>query len=155
LEISAMSSKREDALAALASVISAVMVSPAVPSPPVVVRDEPIAQKLPAGGRVIVWDGDATAEAILSPLRYAVELTADVEIVVPGATAAIRSARLDLLMAKVSDAVANNRTLGGVVEFSTIGVAALDIDAVDGAAPVHSATVPVTMNYTTDAHPQA
>lgn len=147
-------SKRENAMAALASIIQAAMVAPVVPTPPKVERDEPIAQTLPAGGRIIVWDGEAVAEAVLSPLRYAVELTADIEIVAPGATRAARAARLDLLMEAISDAVAANRTLGGVVEWATVGAAVIEVDSVSGSAPVHTASIPVTMNYTTDDHPQ-
>lgn len=147
-------SKRETALAALAAIIQAAMVAPAVPSPPKVERDEPVAQTLPPGGRIIVSDGDASAEAILSPLQYAVELTADVEIIAPGATRAARAARLDLLLTAVSDAVAANRTLGGAVEWATVGVAAIEVDSVSGSAPVHSASIPVTMNYTATNHPQ-
>jgi hypothetical protein len=147
-------SKRETALAALVAAVQAALVVPAVPNPPTVERDEVVPQALPAGGRVVIWDAGGEAVPILSPLRYAIELRADIEITVPGATRAARAARMDLLLAAICGALAANRTLGGAVEWTDVGVAEIDPDAVAGAAPVLAATVPLTLFFTADATPQ-
>jgi hypothetical protein len=147
-------SKREAAMVALVGVLRAAMVAPAVPSPPVVERDEIVSQTLPPNGRVVVYDAGMDAEAILSPLRYACELRADVEIIAPATSQASSAARLDLLLRAASSAIAAARTLSGAAEWMDVGAAEISVDAVSGAAPVHSATVPVTIYFTTDATPQ-
>ncbi|MDT8262974.1 hypothetical protein RQ832_06925, partial [Roseomonas sp. DSM 102946] len=86
-------SMRETAIAALHGRLAAVLASrnPA----PLVLRGETVPQRLPPGGLVVIRDGETVEEtAILSPLAWAIEHRAEVEVTVAGATPAARNALL-------------------------------------------------------------
>jgi hypothetical protein len=87
-------SMRESAIAALHSMSMAALAS-RNPAPPML-RGETIPQRLPPGGLVVLRDGETIEEtAILSPLAWAIQHRAEVEITVTGATSAARNALLD------------------------------------------------------------
>ncbi|MFN7174983.1 MAG: hypothetical protein ACK4MT_09840, partial [Thermaurantiacus tibetensis] len=90
-------SLREAAIAALHARLVTALASrhPA----PLVLRNETVPQRLPHGGLVVVRDGETVEEtAILSPLAWAIEHRAAVEVTVAGATPAARNALLDGLL---------------------------------------------------------
>ena len=63
-----------------------------------VLRGETVPQRLPPGGLVVLREGETVEEtAILSPLAWAIEHRAAVEVTVGGATPAARTALLDAL----------------------------------------------------------
>ncbi|MDI3309538.1 MAG: hypothetical protein QJR07_20900, partial [Acetobacteraceae bacterium] len=89
---------------------------------PLVLRNETVPQRLPPGGLVVLRDGETAEETpLLSPLAWAVEHRAEVEVSVAGATPAARAALLDALLAAIAAAIAADRTLGGAVEWAQPG----------------------------------
>ena len=141
-------SAREVAIAALVAQITTS--AAARPSPkPVVLRNEPYPQSLPAGGLVVVRDGETVlSEAVMSPLRFHMEHAAEVEVVVAGTTAAARAATIDALLVALSAGVSANRTLGGAVEYAEVGTADLEDIEFEGAAALRAARFTVTLQFT-------
>ncbi|RAI57052.1 hypothetical protein [Roseicella frigidaeris] len=141
-------SVRETALAALSARLGAALAArnPA----PKVLRNETVPQRLPAGGLVVVRDGETVEEtAILSPLAWAVEHRAEVEVV------AATGALLDALLVDIASAVAGDRTLAGAVEWAQPGAPSFDDAEVEGAAASRAAAVPVTLSFTVAGSPLA
>ncbi|MFN6954746.1 MAG: hypothetical protein ACK4PG_08125 [Acetobacteraceae bacterium] len=107
-------SARETAIAALHARLQTILAArnPA----PLVLRGETIPQRLAAAGLVILRDGESVEEtAILSPLAWAIEHRAEVEVTVAGATPAARATLLDALLVDIAAAITAERTLGGAV----------------------------------------
>ena len=108
-------SMRETAIAALHGRLATALAarSPA----PLLLRGETVPQRLPPGGLVAIRDGETVEEtAILSPLAWAIEHRAEVEVTVGGVTPAARTALLDALLVDLAAAVTADRSLGGAVE---------------------------------------
>lgn len=147
-------SMRETALAALHARIGAALAgrNPA----PVVLRGETAPQRLPPGGLVVLREGETVEEtAILSPLAYAIEHRAEIEVTVAGATPAARNALLDALLVDIAAGITSNRTLGGAVEWAQPGAPTFDDVEFEGAAPARAASIPVTLFYTVAGSPLA
>jgi hypothetical protein len=141
-------SVRESALAALSARLGA---APAARSPaPKVLRNETVPQRLPTGGLVVVRDGETVEETpILSPLAWAVEHRAEVEVV------ATTGALLDALLVDIAAAIAGDRTLGGAVEWTQPGAPSFDDAETEGTAAARAASVPVTLSFTVAGSPLA
>ena len=147
-------SMRETALAALHARIGLALAArnPA----PVVLRGETAPQRLPPGGLVVLRDGETVEEtAILSPLAYAIEHRAEIEVTVAGATPAARNALLDALLVDIAAGITSNRTLGGTVEWAAPGAPTFDDVEFEGAASARAASIPVTLFYTVAGSPLA
>lgn len=141
-------SKRDDALAALKARLDAAL-APRDPAP-MVLRDQSEPKRLPAGGLVVVRDGgQVEATAILSPLSWAVEHRADVEVIADAA------ALLDALLVDIGAAVAGDRTLGGAVEWAQPAAPDFEDVEYEGAASARSALVPVSLFFTVAGSPLA
>lgn len=125
------------------------------PDPPAVEREELPADKLAANGRIVVWQVSFEATPQFSPLTYACELGAEVEVFVPGADVAARAERLDLLLRVVSEVLAADRTLGGAVEWTEIAPAAVEVEQAGASAPIHVASLPLTLFFTAATSPQS
>jgi hypothetical protein len=141
-------SVRETALAALYARLGAVLAArnPA----PKVLRNETVPQRLPPGGLVVVRDGETVEEtAILSPLAWAVEHRAEVEVV------ATTGALLDALLVDIAAAITGDRSLGGTVEWAQPGAPSFDGAETEGAAAARAASVPVTLSFTVAGSPLA
>ncbi|CAH0127035.1 hypothetical protein [Roseomonas sp. CECT 9278] len=141
-------SVRETALAALHARLGATLAArnPA----PKVLRNETAPQRLPPGGLVVVRDGETVEEIpILSPLAWAVEHRAEVEVV------ATTGALLDALLVDIATAVAGDRTLGGAVEWAQPGAPSFADAEAEGAAVARAASVPVTLSFTVAGSPLA
>ena len=141
-------SVRETALAALYARLGAALAarSPA----PKVLRNETVPQRLPTGGLVVVRDGETVEETpILSPLAWAIEHRAEVEVV------AATGALLDALLVDIATAVAGDRTLGGAVDWAQPGAPSFDDAETEGAAAARAASVPVTLSFTVAGSPLA
>ncbi len=147
-------SARETAIAALHSRLVTAL---AVRNPaPIVLRGETIPQRIPAGGLVVVRDGESVEETpILSPLAWQIEHRAEVEITVAGATPASRNTLLDALLLDVAAAITADRTFGGAVEWAQPGSAAFEDVEFEGAAAARAASVPVTLWFTVAGSPLA
>jgi hypothetical protein len=141
-------SVRETALAALAARLGEALATrePAA----TVLRNETVPQRLPPGGLVVVRDGETVEEtAIFSPLAWAVEHRAEVEVV------AATGALLDALLVDIAAAIASDRTLGGVVEWAQSGAASFEDAETEGAAAARAASIPVTLTFTVASSPLA
>ena len=123
---------------------------------PLVLRGETVPQRLPPGGLVVIRDGETVEEtAILSPLAWAIEHRAEVEVTVAGTTPAARNALLDALLMDIAAALAADRTLGGAVEWAQPGAPDFEDVEIEGAAAARAASIPVTLFFTVAGSPLA
>jgi hypothetical protein len=114
-----------------------------------VLRNEVLPAKIPAGGLMIVRDGDAgEPEVTLNPVTYLWQHRAEIEVVIEGATPAERDATLDALLVTIGATLSADPTLGGAVEWSEAGAPRTEDLAIEGAAALKGAVVPVTLVYT-------
>lgn len=134
-----MSSPRETILAALHVRLSAL--------PATVLRGDVLPERVPAAGLLVLRDGEpGEPDVTLSPLRYHYQHRAEIEAVVQGAT---RDAAFDTLCASIGAAIAADRTLGGLCDWIE-AEAPRPIDlAVEGAASLKAAVIPVILHYST------
>lgn len=138
-----MTTRREQVLAALFERLRTI-------SQATVRRNEPLPEKVPAGGLVVLRDGDpGDPEVLLSPLTYLWSHRAIIEAVVGGPTPSARDAALDDLLAAIGAALAADRTLGGLCDLIEAGAPEVAAVAVEGAAPFKGAAVPVSLVYAT------
>lgn len=130
---------RETILTALYARLSAL--------PATSLRGEVLPERLPAAGLLILRDGDpGDPEVTLSPLAYHYRHRAEIEAVVQGAD---RDAAFDILCASVGAALAADRTLGGLCDWVE-AEAPRPVDlAVEGAAGLKAAAIPVILHYAT------
>ncbi len=115
--------------------------------PATVLRGEVLPERVPAGGLLILRDGEPGEPAVtLSPLAYHYQHRAEIEAVVQGAG---REAAFDTLCASIGAAIAADRTLGGLCDWVE-GEAPRPVDLlVEGAASLKAAVIPVVLHYTT------
>ncbi len=107
------------------------------------VRNAAWPERAPAGGLVVVRDGETIEEeAMLSPLAYGIAHRADVEVF------AHDEAARDTIIAALAAAIAGDRSLGGAVEWAEAGSPDYDTVAPEGTAAVAAATVPVRLMFT-------
>lgn len=136
-----MPTRREEVLAAL---FARLQTMPAA----IVKREEPLPEKVPAAGLVILRDGDpGEPEVLLSPLMYLWQHQTEIEVVVQQAPADAATATLDSLLAEVGSALAADRTLGGLVDWVEWSAPQTRDLAIDGAAGLKAAVVTVTLHY--------
>ena len=123
---------------------------------PLVLRGETLPQRLPPGGLVVLREGETVEEtAILSPLAWAIEHRAEIEVTVGGATPAARNALLDALLVDIAGAITADRTLGGAVEWAQPGAPDFEDVEFEGAAAARGASVPVALFFTVAGSPLA
>ena len=118
--------------------------------PPPVPRGE-VPERIPAVGLLILLDGDPGEPAVtLSPLRYHYQHRAEIEAVVQVSTG--RDAAFDTLAAGVGTARSAGRTLGGLCDWVE-AEAPRPVDlAIDGAATLKAAVIPIVLHYATADH---
>lgn len=134
-----MPTPRETVLAALHARLSA-------PSA-IALRGDVLPERVPVAGLLILRDGEpGEPEVTLSPLRYHYQHRAEIEAVVQGAS---RDAAFDTLCASIGVAIAADRTLGGLCDWIE-AEAPRPVDlAVEGAASLKAAVIPVILHYST------
>ena len=111
-------------------------------------REEPLPEKVPAGGLVILRDGDpGEPEVLLSPVLYLWQHRVEIEVIVQQAPADAANAALDALLSEVGIALAADRTLGGLIDGMEWGAPQTRDLAIDGAAGLKGAVVPVILHY--------
>jgi hypothetical protein len=114
-----------------------------------VLRNEVLPARIPPDGLVVVRDGDpGEPEVTLNPVTYLWQHRAEIEVVVEAATAAARDAALDALLVTIGATLSADPTLGGAVEWSEAGAPRTEDLAIEGAAALKGAVVPVTLVYT-------
>lgn len=137
-----MCSTRETALMALHTALLEI-------EGPQVERNLVIPDDIPSGGLLILRDGDpGEPEVTLSPVHYDYEHEAQLEVLVQGATAAVRDAALDALLVQIPG-VLSDTTLGGAVDYVEIREPELDDEEVTGAEDIKGAVVPIVLYYGT------
>jgi hypothetical protein len=141
-------SLREAALTALFARLNA---SLAARNPaPVIRRNETVPQRLPQGGLVVLRDGESVSETpILSPLAYAIEHSAEIEVL------AADNALLDALLVAIAAGITADPMLGGAVEWAQPGSADIEDVEFEGAASARAASLPVTLFFTVAGSPLA
>jgi hypothetical protein len=136
-------SARETAIQALQAAIAAAV------APVQVVRDATRPEKLPAAGLVLLRTGETqSAEAMMSPLQYAVEHQAEMIAWYSDADPTARAEAIDDMLTAVVAALASNRTLGGAVEWAQPGSPAAEVDDTEGTTPVGAMSLPITLYFT-------
>ena len=141
-------SLREAALTALLARLNA---SLAARNPaPSIRRSETVPQRLPQGGLVVLRDGESVSETpILSPLAYAIEHRAEIEVL------AADNALLDALLVTIAAGITADPMLGGAVEWAQPGAPAFEDVETEGAAAARAAALPVTLFFTVAGSPLA
>lgn len=140
-----MASKNETALNALKTLVATV-------SGPTVQRNGIVPGDIPAGGLIVVRDGEVgePESVTLSPRTYHYEHRAELEFFVKLGTAALRDALLDSLRVSVSAAITANRTLTAAVDYCMAEAPVQpDEEAMEGTDDVKRCLVPVTLMYST------
>ena len=113
-------------------------------------REAPLPEAVPAGGLIILRDGDpGDPEVLLSPVSYLWEHQTEIEVILQRGQDN-DSAALDALLMAVGDVLAADRSLGGLAEWLEWGAPKTSGLAIDGAAALRGATVPVTIHYASD-----
>lgn len=139
-------SARENAIAALAARIATALAA-RVP-PPLVQRNTTIPQALPMAGLVVIRDGEtANQTTMMSPLSYAIEHAAEVEVV------ARTQPQLDAILVDIAAAIVADRLLAGAVEWAEPSVPVFDDLTFEGAAPARAANFTVSLFFTVAASP--
>lgn len=135
-----MSSKRE-------SVLSALHARLALRDPQIkVLRNAALPERIPGRGLVILRDGDpGEPEVTLSPLTYHWQHRAEIELFVRAGEAIF-----DALGQEIGQAIAADRTLGGLSEWVETEGLVPDVLPVEGAAPIEAATIAVIIHYSSD-----
>jgi hypothetical protein len=116
-------------------------------------RNSALPQKVPAGGLIILRDGDpGEPEQALGGFgstyyQHAVE----VEVYVEEGDAAARDATFDALLQEIGTALEADPTLGDLAFGLTYGRPEPGIEAIAGAPAIKAATLTVTVDYETDA----
>lgn len=115
--------------------------------PATALRGDVLPERVPAAGLMILRDGEpGEPETTLSPLRYHYQHRAEIEVVVQGAA---RDTAFDTLCASIGAALAADRTLGGLCDWVE-AEAPRPVDlAVEGAASLKAAVIPVILHYST------
>jgi hypothetical protein len=139
-------SKPEQVLAALKALLETV-------SDAATERNSALPEKIPAGGLIILRDGDpGEPEQALGGFgstyyQHAVEI----EVYVEEGDAAARDAAFDDLLHQLGAVLEADPTLGGLAFGLTYGRPEPAIEAVAGAPAIKSATLSVTVDYEADA----
>ena len=139
-----MPTPRETILSALHARLAAL--------PATVLRGEVLPERMPAGGLVILRDGDpGEPEVTLSPLRYHWQHQAEVEVIVQDKDAGHRAILFDVLVEQIGSTLTADRTLGGLCDWVEPGAPAPTDLPIEGGQALKAAILPITLIYTTTA----
>jgi hypothetical protein len=136
-----VSSKREQVLSTLFGRLQS------VPNA-TVRRNEALPQAVPAGGLVILRDGDpGEPDVTLNPRTEFYAHRAEIEAFVSQPAGGGGEALLDSLLTEIGAAFATDRSLGGLAENLFLCAPETSVLAIEGAAPVLTARITVTIEY--------
>ena len=115
----------------------------------VVKRNDPLPQKIPDGGMVILRDGNVgEPEVLLSPPYYIFTHRTELEVIVQKETPAERDQALDDLLVQVGELLQEDPQLGGEVDFMHADPPEFVDEVVDGGVTIKGAVVPIVLEYT-------
>ena len=134
-------SRREQILAALSVVLAGQLAAP-------VRRNEVLPEKVPAAGLVILRDGDpGEPDVTLNPRTEFYAHRIEIEVYVPHDPTGGGEAALDVLLGSIGTALRIDPSLGGRAENLTPSAPETGALAIEGAAPVLTARLAVTVEY--------
>jgi hypothetical protein len=112
-------------------------------------RNSALPEKVPAGGLIILRDGDPgePEQALGGFGSVYYQHAAEVEVYVEEGDAAARDAAFDALLQQIGAALESALTLGGLAFGLTYGRPEPAIEAVAGAPAIKSGTLTVTVDY--------
>src|SRR5512132_2567516 len=111
-------------------------------------RNEALPQGVPAGGLVILRDGDpGEPDVTLNPRTEFYSHRAEIEVFVTQAVGGGGAAALDALLSEIGAAIATDRSLGGLAENLFWSAPETSVLAIEGAAPILTARITVTIEY--------
>lgn len=138
-----MASRREQVLSALFDRLRGVAGA-------AVKRNEALPHAVPAGGLVILRDGDpGEPDVTLNPRMEFYSHRAEIEAFVTQPVGGDGEPVLDALLTKIGTALATNRSLGSLAENLTWSAPEISVLAIEGAAPIFTARMIVTIEYLT------
>ena len=139
------SSKPEQVLAAIKTLLET------VPSAKVE-RNTAVPEKIPAGGLIVLRDGNPgepdTALGGFGGVYYSHDV--EIELYVEEGDAMARDAAFDTLVQEIGTALEPDPTLGGLAFGMTYGRPEIDTESVTGAPAIKHGTITVTVEYETD-----
>ena len=136
-----MTSKREQVLAALSGQLRGIAGA-------AVKRNEALPVSVPAGGLVILRDGDpGEPDVTLNPRTEFYSHRAEIEVFVTRPVDGGGETVLDALLAQVGAALAADRSLGGLAENLFCSAPETSVVAIEGAAPILAARLTITIEY--------
>ncbi|MBK8909226.1 MAG: hypothetical protein IPM60_15500 [Rhodospirillales bacterium] len=114
-------------------------------------RNTALPERIPAGGLIVLRDGDpGEPDVALGGFAGAYySHTVDVEVYVAEGDDAARDTAFDALLQALDDALIADPTLGGLAFGMEYGRPAVDVEPVEGAAAIKSATLPIVVEYET------
>ncbi len=115
-------------------------------------RNTVVPEKIPAGGLIVLRDGDPgepdTALGGFGGVYYSHDV--EIELYVEEGNAMARDAAFDTLVQAVGAVLETDPTLGGLAFGMTYGRPEVDTEAVAGAPAIKTGTITVTVEYETD-----
>jgi hypothetical protein len=119
----------------------------------VIERNSVLPEKVPAGGLIILRDGDpGEPEQALGGFGNAYyQHAVEIEVYLEEGDAAAREAAFDSLLQQIGVALETDPTLGGLAFGLTYGRPEASIEAIAGAPAIKSATLAVIVDYETAA----
>jgi hypothetical protein len=140
-----MPSKSEQVLAAIKTLLEI------VPSAKVE-RNTAVPEKIPAGGLIVLRDGDPgepdTALGGFGGVYYSHDV--EIELYIEEGDAAARDTAFDTLVQEIGTALESDPTLGDLTFGMTYGRPEIDTEGVTGAPAIKHGTITVTVEYETD-----
>ncbi len=136
-----MQSMREQVLSALFGQLQVIPLA-------VVKRNEALPQAVPAGGLVILRDGDpGEPDVTLNPRSEFYTHRAEIEAFAMQPVGGGGETALDALLSTIGIALAANRSLGGLAENLFWSAPETSVLAIEGAAPILAARITITIEY--------
>lgn len=134
-------SRREQILAALATVLAGQLAAP-------LRRNEVLPEKVPTAGLVILRDGEpGEPDITLNPRTEFYAHRVELEVYVPRDPSGGGEAALDQLLGAIGAALRVDETLGGLAENLTPSAPETGALALEGAPPMLTARIIVTIEY--------
>ncbi len=136
-----MTSKREQVLSALFDRLQLIAGG-------TVKRNEALPASVSAGGLVILRDGDpGEPDVTLNPRTEFFSHRAEIEAFVTRPAGGGGETALDALLSAIGTALASDRSLGGLAESLFWSAPETSVLAIEGAAPILTARIAVTIEY--------
>ncbi len=136
-----MTSKREQVLSALSGRLRGIAGA-------AVKRNEALPVSVPAGGLVLLRDGDpGEPDVTLNPRTEFFSHRAEIEVFVTRPVDGGAEVVLDDLLSQIGAALAADRSLGGLAENLLCSAPETSVLAIEGAAPILAARITITIEY--------